>query len=34
MDELPIFTAALGIEAPWYFKRVYFETVAEQSQLL
>ena len=33
MDELPIFTAALGIEAPWYIKRVYFETVDEQSQL-
>jgi hypothetical protein len=33
MDELPIFTAALGIEAPWYIKRVYFETVDDQSQL-
>ncbi|MFM8488825.1 MAG: transposase, partial [Bacteroidota bacterium] len=33
MDELPIFTAALGIEAPWYIKRVYFETVDAQSQL-
>jgi transposase len=33
MDELPIFTAALGIEAPWHIKCVYFETVDDQSQL-
>lgn len=25
MDELPIFTAALELEAPWYIKKVYFE---------
>jgi transposase len=33
MDELPIFTAALGIEAPWYIKRVYFEMEDDQSRL-
>jgi hypothetical protein len=27
MEELPIFTAALGISAPWYIKRVYFEEI-------
>lgn len=25
MEELPIFTAALGLESPWYIKQVYFE---------
>ena len=25
MEELPIFTAALGLESPWYIKRVYFD---------
>lgn len=25
MEELPIFTAALGLENPWYIKRVYFK---------
>lgn len=26
MEELPIFTAALGLELPWYIKKVYFES--------
>lgn len=25
MEELPIFTAALGLENPWYIKKVYFK---------
>ncbi len=27
MEKLPIFTAALGISAPWYIKHVYFEEI-------
>ncbi|MEY3270063.1 MAG: hypothetical protein RIS89_159 [Bacteroidota bacterium] len=33
MNELPIFTAALGIESPWYIKQVYFEEIDSCSQL-
>ena len=33
MNELPIFTAALGIESPWYIKQVYFEEIDNCSQL-
>ena len=33
MDELPIFTAALELEAPWYIKKVYFEGTGTSKKL-
>jgi transposase len=33
MEELPIFTSALGIEAPWYIKRIYFEGIESDKRL-
>ena len=33
MKELPIFTAALELEAPWYIKKVYFEGTGTSKKL-